>query len=213
MDNTAIDNTASEWVARVAEWVREAGILNEDVEAHVLHAFSRVPRAPFVDPAHARFALGDTDLPVAHGQWLWRPSLLIRFAGLINLQKRMRILVLGAGSGYLCAALSAAGAQVFGVESIGALAQSSRKHLDASGFHGVVVQRGDGNKGWEDAGPFDAIIVAYKVENDLDLPLGQMRVGGTLVAPVVSDEGARLTVWRKSAEGFKRTVFEEVMCK
>jgi protein-L-isoaspartate(D-aspartate) O-methyltransferase len=134
-------------------------------------------------------------------------------AGLINLQKRMRILVLGAGSGYLCAVLQAAGAHVFGVECIGALAQSARKHLDAIGFHGVVVQRGDGNKGWDEAGPFDAIICAYKVDNDLDLPLGQLRSGGTLVVPVRSEQGARITVWRKTGESHKRTVFEEVSCK
>jgi protein-L-isoaspartate(D-aspartate) O-methyltransferase len=210
MDSVAPQTPESDWIAQVATWVSEAGVLNEDVETHVRNAFSRVPRAPFVDEQQRRFALGDIDLPIAHGQRLYRPSLLIRMVSLINLQKRMRILVLGAGSGYLCAVLSAAGAQVFGVEAIGALAQGSRKLLDSLGHHGVVVQRGDGNRGWEEAGPFDAIIVTYPVVNELDLPLGQLRVSGALVAPVSSEGVSRLTLWRRSSESYKRMVFEKI---
>ena len=122
----------------------------------------------------------------------------------------MRVLILGAGSGYLCAVIGAAGAQVFGVEAIGALAQSSRKLLDSLGHHGVVIQRGDGNKGWDEVGPFDAIIATYPIVNELELPLGQLRAGGTLVAPVVNDDCVRLTLWKRSEESYKRTVFEKV---
>ncbi len=210
MAQAAAQNGNSEWVERVSEWVVEAGILNEDVEAHVRTAFAKVSREPFVEQEQRRFALGDIDLPIAHGQVLYRPSLLIRISGLINLQKRMRILVLGSGSGYLCAVLDAAGAQVFGVENVGALAQGSRKLLDSLGHHGVVIQRGDASKGWDEAAPFDAILVTYPLSNDLDLPLAQLRVGGSLVALVLSEAGARVTLWRRTEESYKRTVFEEV---
>jgi protein-L-isoaspartate(D-aspartate) O-methyltransferase len=210
MSNVAAQNDSSEWIERVSDWVLEAGILNEDVETHVKNAFARVPREPFLEAEQRRFALGDIDLPIGQGQVLYRPSLLIRIAGLINLQKRMRILVLGSGSGYLCAVLNAAGGQVFGVENVGALAQGSRKLLDGLGHHGVVIQRGDANKGWDEAAPFDAIIVTYPLSNDLDLPLSQLRVGGSLVALVTSERAARITLWRRTEEAYKRTVFEEV---
>jgi protein-L-isoaspartate(D-aspartate) O-methyltransferase len=210
MAQAAPQNGNSDWVERVSDWVLEAGILNEDVETHVRSAFARVSREMFVDPEQRRFALGDIELPIGHGQVLYRPSLLIRIAGLINLQKRMRILVLGSGSGYLCAVLDAAGAQVFGVENIGALAQGSRKLLDSLGHHVVMIQRGDATKGWDEAAPFDAIVVTYPLSNDLDLPLAQLRVGGSLIALVRSQAGARLTLWRRTLESYKRTVFEEV---
>jgi protein-L-isoaspartate(D-aspartate) O-methyltransferase len=192
--------------------VAEAGILNEDVETHVKNAFSKVPREPFIETEQRRFALGDVDLPISYGQKVFRPSLLIRIASLINIEKRMRVLVAGSGSGYLCAVLHAAGAQVFGVESIAALAQSSRKLLDGLGHHGVVISRGDGTKGWEDASPFDAVIVAFPVIDELELPLRQLAVGGTLVVPVVCEGQTRLTLWRRSQDGYKRTVFEEIDC-
>lgn len=200
------------WAERVAKLVAEAGILNEDVESHVRSAFARVDRRPFVDPQCGDQTLEDVELPVGHDQWMARPSLLVRMAGLINLQKRMRILVAGSGSGYLCAVLNAAGAQVFGVEQIAALAQSSRKLLDNLGYHGVVIHRGNASKGWEDVSPFDAIVVTYGVRDDLSLPLRQLSMNGSLVVPVLSERNARLTVWKRTPESFKRTVFEEVEC-
>lgn len=212
MSNAARGITSEAWVENVAEWVRECGILNEDVESHVLSAFAKVDRETFVESDERRFALGDTALSIGHGQILHRPSLLIRMVSLVNLQKRMRILVLGSGSGYLCAVLNAGGAHVFGVENVGALAQGSRKLLDSLGYHGVVIQRGDAMKGWAEAGPYDAIIAAFPVVNDLDLPLSQLRSGGTLVALVASESNARLTLWRRAQDGYKRTVFEEVSC-
>lgn len=210
MRNTKNRELNLEWSERVAQWVTEAGILNEDVEANVRSAFSRVQRELFVDSEHGAHAFDDVDIPIAHGQWLTRPSVLIRMMGLINLQRRMRILEVGFGSGYLCAVMAAAGAQVFGLEMVGTFAQSSRKHLDALGHHGVVVRRGDGKKGWSEVAPFDAIVVSYVVSNELELPLDQLSINGTLIAPVISETAPRLTVWKRTPESYRRIVFEEV---
>lgn len=210
MHNAKLKELDSEWIEQVNSWVLETGILNEDIEANIRNAFSRVPRALFAEEKYGAQALQDVDLPLPHGQWLTRPSILIRMMALINLQKRMRILELGFGSGYLCAVMAAAGAQVFGLETVGSFAQSSRKHLDGLGHHGVVVRRGDGKKGWPEVGPFDAIVVSYPVTNDLDLPLSQLSVHGTLIAAVASEGVSRLTVWNRTADSYKRVVFEEV---
>jgi protein-L-isoaspartate(D-aspartate) O-methyltransferase len=210
MQNTKVNSELDPWATRVASWVGDAGILSEDIEANVRNAFSRVARSHFVEPEFEAQSYEDVDIPIAHGQWLTRPSILIRMMGLIHLQRRMRILELGFGSGYLCAVMAAAGAQVFGIEAVGTFAQSSRRHLDALGYHGVVVRRGDGKKGWPEVGPFDAIVVSYPLVNDLDLPLSQLCINGSLIAPVVSEHGARLTVWKRTPESFKRVVFEEV---
>jgi protein-L-isoaspartate(D-aspartate) O-methyltransferase len=210
MENAEMKVADSEWPQRLASLVTEAGILNEDVEAHVRSAFLKVDRRCFVDSASQSRAFEDVDLPLVNDQWLTRPSLLIRMAGLINLQKRMRILVAGSGSGYLCAVLDAAGAQVFGVEQVAALAQGARKVLDALGHHGVVIHRGNALKGWAEVAPFDAILVTYPVSDDLGLPIAQLSINGSLVVPVVSERGAHLTVWKRTLESYKRTVFEEV---
>ncbi len=213
MTNVAIKTDGSAWIQLIERLVFKAGILNEDVEAHVRNAFLKVDRRPFVDASWQSDAHKDVDIPLAGEQVLTRPSLLIRMVGLINLQKRMRILVAGSGSGYLCGVLNAAGAHVFGVENVAALAQSSRKLLDSLGHHAVVIHRGNAIRGWAEVGPFDAIIVTFPVSDDLSLPMAQLSINGNLVVPVASDEGAHLTVWKRATEGYKRTVFEQVECK
>ncbi len=213
MQNAVVQGVDSGWAELVTRLVAEAGILNEDVEAHVRSAFAKVDRRSFIDEQWHSQSCEDVDLPLGNDQWLCRPSLLIRMAGLINLQKQMRILVAGSGSGYLCAVLHSAGARVFGVEQIAALAQGSRKLLDSLGHHGVVIHRGNALKGWPEVAPFDAIIVTYPVSDDLGLPISQLSLNGNLVVPVVSEKGAHLTVWKRNTESYKRTVFEEVECR
>ncbi len=210
MQNTKVCSESDSWTSQVELWVSEAGIISEDVESNVRNAFARVNRSLFVEPEYRDKADQDTDLPLPHGQWLTRPSIQIRMMALINLRRRMRILELGFGSGYLCAVMAAAGAQVFGLETVGSFAQSSRKQLDSLGHHGVVVRRGDGKKGWPEVAPFDAIVVSYPVASESDLPLDQLALGGILVAPLSAGNGHRRAVWQRTPDSFKRVVFEEV---
>ena len=198
------------WIQMVRRLVEEAGILNEDVERTVFQAFASLQRTNFAEGFSERQVFQDIDLSLPHGAWLTRPSIQIRMMGLINLRRRMRILELGFGSGYLCAVMAAAGAQVFGLELNTSVAQSSRKQLDTLGLHGIVVRRGDGRKGWEDVSPFDAIVVSYAVTSEDDLPLAQLAEGGTLVAPLVWEDCTRLAVWRMTDGRVRRVLFEPV---
>jgi protein-L-isoaspartate(D-aspartate) O-methyltransferase len=198
------------WTAAVSAWVLEAGILNEDVERVVSAAFAAVPRSSFLESSSHGVVYQDVDVPVAAGVVLTRPSVLIRMLGLINLRRRMRILELGVGSGYLCAVMAAAGASVFGVDSNTQSVQAARKQLDGLGYHGVVVRRGDGKKGWSEVAPFDAIVVSYPVFDEADLPLSQLADQGCLVAPLRAGECLRLTLWKRTGDVTRRIVFEEV---
>lgn len=210
MQNANAIPDESLWAQCVDQWVCDAGILDDTVEQRVRESFTAVPRYHFIEPMYLHHAAKDVDLPIEEGQWLTRPSVLIRMMGLIKLNRRMRILELGFGSGYLCAVMSAAGAQVFGVDTIGTLAQSSRKVLDSLKHHGVIVRRGEGRKGWADSGPFDAVVVSYPVLLESELPLDQLDDGGVLVAPFVSNGITRLVVWTRSGDVTRRVVFEEI---
>jgi protein-L-isoaspartate(D-aspartate) O-methyltransferase len=119
------------WVRRVQRLVEEAAILDEDVERAVFTAFAAIPRIGFAEGCTEQQALDDIDLPLSHGEWLTRPSIQIRMMALLGLRRRMRVLELGFGSGYLCAVMAAGGAQVFGLEHNTSVAQASR-HLGAT---------------------------------------------------------------------------------
>lgn len=198
------------WRDCVQRLVISAGILNEDVERTVFNSFCAIPRDGFAEGSPSSLAFKDVELPLVNGQWLTRPSVLIRMMGLINIRKRMRILELGFGSGYLCAVMATAGAQVFGVEVLSSFAQSSRKQLDNLGHHGVVVRRGEGRRGWGEVGPFDAIVASYPVSDEGELPLDQLALQGVLVAPLVSAGATRLTIWKRSDDGIRRVTFEAI---
>jgi protein-L-isoaspartate(D-aspartate) O-methyltransferase len=210
MQHARKDNEVLLWQSVVDRWVREAGILNEDVEQAVLAGFAAVHRGSFAEPSHATAIYEDCDLPLALGGCITRPSHLIRMMGLINLRRRMRVLELGVGSGYLCAVMAATGAQVFGVELNTQLVQAARKQLDSLGLQGVVVRRGDGRKGWDEVGPFDAIVVSYPVKGEADIPLEQLAPNGSLVAPCGSGDRQLLTLWKRTGETLRKIVFEEV---
>jgi protein-L-isoaspartate O-methyltransferase len=195
MQNSEIESPDSNWLDIVASTVLNSGILNGDTESHVRSAFSKVDQRSFLNQPHPP--------PLA---------ILVRMAALINLTKRMRVLVAGVGNGYLCGVLSAAQAEVFGVEKVAATAQSARKTLDAMGFNRVIINRADPQRGWEEMATFDGIIVTYRVVDELNLPIAQLSKNGTLVAPVQIDDAVRLTVWRRHADdSFKRTVFESIL--
>jgi len=110
----------------------------------------------------------------------------------------------------LCGVMSFGGAHVFGVEQLALLAQRSRKLLDALGHHGVVVRHGEGRRGWSESAPFNAIICSYSIFDERELPLEQLSSTGIAVAPLVTDDGVRLALWRRKGEIFRRIVLEEV---
>lgn len=200
------------WTNAVAEWVQIAAIVDPDLERSIYEAFVKVRRDGFLPLEEQSERYQDEVLQIGSEQVLFRPTALIRMCALAEAGKRKRILVLGAGSGYLCAVLDALGAQVFGVEVIVSMAQSSRKTLDKLGHHAVWIQRGDGRKGWDEVAPFDAVIGCYEVQDEQALPVEQVKVGATIVAPLQCADGIRLAVWNKHSQGLHRTIFEKIDC-
>jgi len=204
------------WRETVAQCISGAGIMDEEVETTLLKSFLALPRTLFVEGVSPEHALIDVDIPAGFDQWLTRPSLQVRMLALIQLKKRMRVMELGFGSGYLCAVMEHAGAHVFGVEQIGLLAQRTRKNLDALGHHGVVVRRGEGAKGWADSGPYDALVISYPVVNEAEIPFDQLRRGGTGVGVLVPEHTSnaapamgQLCLWTRGLGSVRRVTFEE----
>jgi protein-L-isoaspartate(D-aspartate) O-methyltransferase len=208
-----------QWHDTVAQAVSSAGIIDEEVESLLFKAFLAMPRDSFVDEVPSDSALSDLDVPLGYDQWLTNPTLLVRMASLIHLRKRMRILELGFGSGYLCAVMAHAGAQVFGVEQIGLLAQRTRRNLDRLGHHGVVVRRGEGIRGWGESGPYDAMVISYPVVSEGEIPFDQLRRGGTAVGVLrdsgdaASEPSGLLTVWTRGLGPVRKVSFERVLLR
>lgn len=148
-----------------------------------LHA---VPRHRFVPPAQAGNAYANRPLPIGYGQTISQPLIVAAMTELLEVAAGDRVFELGTGSGYQAAVLAALGIDVYTVEIIPELAASARATLDALGYANVNARVGDGYLGWEDAAPFDAIIVTAASDHVPPPLIRQLKPGGRMVIPVGS---------------------------
>lgn len=173
--------------ARMLLLLRRSGVTN----AAVLDAMERVDRSAFIDAAYKDFAYDDAIAPIAAGQTLARPREIgtLFQAADIKPDKSARVLLIGAGCGYLAALLAEVSKEVFGVERFARLVERTTDRLAGMGIQNITLKVGDGLEGWKEKGPFDRIILAGSVPN---APVGlaaQLAGGGMVIAPVRKPEG------------------------
>jgi protein-L-isoaspartate(D-aspartate) O-methyltransferase len=100
------------------------------------------------------------------------------------------VLEVGTGSGYQSAYLSNLTDKVWTIEIIKPLAERTRKNYDAliaagySEYKSIATKNADGYYGWEEAAPFDKIIVTCGIDHVPPPLLQQLKEGGTMVIPV-----------------------------
>lgn len=123
----------------VGQQIRAWDVLDE----RVLDAMRRTPREFFVPERFAGLAFADTDIPIASGQHMLPPKIVGRLLQALGPAPGMRALVVGCGTGYVAACLSAMGASVRAIEIIPELADSARRNLKRAGFGQVEVVTGD----------------------------------------------------------------------
>ncbi len=162
--------------AMVREQIAARGVKDEAV----LAAMRAVPRDAFVD-AEVSTAFGDHPVQIGHGQTISQPYIVAKMTELAQIERGMRVLEIGTGSGYQAAVLAQMGATVFSVEIVPALAERATQALRGRDVH---VRLGDGAEGWPEEAPFDAILLTAAPPEVPPALLEQLRVGGRLVAPV-----------------------------
>lgn len=164
--------------------LRNRGITDEAV----LSAMREVPREQFVAEEMREFAYRDSPLPIDSGQTISQPYIVALMTEALELAPRERVLEIGTGSGYAAAVLSKIAKEVYTVERISDLARSAQDRLKRLGYHNVHVLNADGTLGWEERGPFDAIVVTAGGPQVPPALLEQLRIGGRLVIPVGPDK-------------------------
>jgi protein-L-isoaspartate(D-aspartate) O-methyltransferase len=123
----------------ITQQIRAWDVLDE----RVLDAMRRTPREIFVPERYAELAFADTGIPLLAGQHMLAPKIVGRLLQALDAQPGMRALVVGAGTGYVPACLSALGASVRAIEIHAELAAAARDNLKRAGFGQVEVVTGD----------------------------------------------------------------------
>ncbi|MER8436042.1 protein-L-isoaspartate(D-aspartate) O-methyltransferase [Mesorhizobium sp. M1312] len=153
-------------------------------DREVLAAMREVPREAFVAPGFEEFAYEDGPLPIAEGQTISQPYIVALMIEMAEIGPGDHVLEVGTGSGYAAAVMSRIVERVYTIERHAGLAETARQRFEELGYDNIEVRTGDGTKGWPDAAPFDAILVAA---GGPGAPLAlqeQLDVGGRLVIPV-----------------------------
>ena len=174
-------------------------------EVSVLRAMEIVPRERFVEPGSEQFAYEDSPLMIGEGQTISQPYIVALMLQHAAIQTDDIVLDVGTGSGYAAAVISRLAKRVFTIERHARLAETATSRFRTLGCDNIEVRTGDGTKGWPEAGPFNAILVAA-AGSDIPIALTeQLDIGGRLIIPVGAAEPQRLLkVTRTSA-----TTFEE----
>lgn len=190
--------------AEIAALARETAVetRRQEFAAPVMAAIARVPRHRFVPAAEVPHAYDNRPLPIGYGQTISQPYIVALMTDLIRPQPGQTVLEIGTGSGYQAAVLAELVGRVYTIEIIEPLARRAAEQLKALGYANVQTRVGDGYHGWEEAAPFDAIVVTAAASHIPPPLIRQLKPGGRMVIPVGAHFLAQyLLLVEKQADG------------
>jgi protein-L-isoaspartate(D-aspartate) O-methyltransferase len=153
-------------------------------------AFLMTPREAFVLTPNLPRAYDSAFLDINYGVTISGPHLVGRMTQTLNVQKGDKVLEIGTGSGYQSAYLSNLTDKVWSIEIIKPLAERTRRLYDSliergyDEYKSITTRHADGYYGWEEAGPFDKIIVTCGIDHIPPSLLQQLQPNGVMVIPI-----------------------------
>jgi protein-L-isoaspartate(D-aspartate) O-methyltransferase len=173
-------------------WDRfQALVANHDVvDDRNKRAFLMTPREDFVLKANLDRAYDHAFLDIGFGVTISGPHLVSHMTTALDVGFGDKVLEIGTGSGYQSAYLSNLTDKVWTIEIVKPLAERTRGVYDAliadgySEYKSISTKQADGYYGWEEAAPFDKIIVTCGVDHIPPPLLQQLKPGGVMVIPI-----------------------------
>jgi len=159
-------------------------------EARNKRAFLMTPRDEFCLPGDRGVIYDVNYHSIGFGVTITGPRVVGRMTSSIDVKMGEKVLEIGTGSGYQSAYLSNLTDKVWTIEIIKPLFERTRATHDAligrgyTEFKSITSKQADGYYGWEEAAPFDKIIVTCGIDHIPPPLLQQLKTGGIMVIPV-----------------------------
>lgn len=174
----------------------------------VIKAMRAVPRHKFVPESQVNYAYQDSPLRIGYNQTISQPYMVAFMTEVIRPKKNFRVLEIGTGSGYQAAVLAEIVDSVFTIEIVEELGRIAENRLMELGYHNLVTKIGDGYQGWQEKGPFDAIVVTAAADHIPQPLIDQLKEGGRMIIPVGAENMTQQLVLMENKKGkvYKKTL-------
>lgn len=167
-------------IKMVESYLKTSGIR----DASVIAAMEKVQRHEFVPEKYRDRAYENVSLPIGKIQTITQPYMVALMTQVIRPKAGDKVLEIGTGTGYSAAVLAEIVGEVYTIEIEKKLAQTADARLKRLGYKNIQVRDGDGFFGWEEAAPFDAIILTCNADTVPPRLGAQLKEGGLLLMPL-----------------------------
>lgn len=153
-------------------------------------AYLLTPREEFVTQENLSRAYEWHHLNIGFGVTITGPHTVAHMTNTLGIKRGDKVLEIGTGSGYQSAYISNLTDLVWSIEIIPALARRTRALYDSligrgySEYGAINTKSADGYYGWEEAAPFDKVIVTCGIDHIPPPLLQQLSPSGIMVIPV-----------------------------
>lgn len=172
----------------VSQLVECGFIQNKKIE----EAFRKIPRHIFLPEIKPQEVYSDVSIitkrigiePISSSTQL---SLMASMLEILHLEKGMKVLEIGAGTGYNAAVMAEIvgdEGKIISVDIDAEIIKEAQQNLAKAGYKGITVKCADRARGFAEKAPYDRIILTCSVRN-IPIPLvKQLKEGGIMVLPI-----------------------------
>ncbi len=160
---------------------------NGIIDKSVLNIIESVDRSFFVDENLKQKSNLNIALPIDCGQTISQPLVVAHMTQSLELNKHLRVLEIGTGSGYQSYVLSKLCRFVYTIERYNSLKKKAENLLRQLGTKNIFFKHADGGLGWNEQAPFDRILVTANAPEIPDNLLKQLANKGIMIIPVGDD--------------------------
>ncbi len=161
---------------------------------NIIEAFKRVPRDIFLPNYVENLAYKDTAIPLGRGEILPSPGNVAVILKNLSPERGSRVLIVGVNTGYTAALFARITSEVYVIEANKDRSDRNREIFAALGYQNINLKTGDAFSLWEEASPFDIILIHGAVTSVPADLTRQLAVGGKLVTPISDESGFQLLI-------------------
>lgn len=188
----------------VKKLIRDGRIDTEPVKL----AMGKIPRELFIPHTQKLAAYEDTPLSIGKGQTISAPHMVGIMVEALDLMPGLKVLEVGAGSGYHAAVVAEIlkpNGHIFSVERIPELAKRAAENINKVGLADfVTIVQNDGSIGLVEYSPFDRIFVTCASPGIPPPLIEQLADGGKLLIPSGSSYISDLILVTKTKSKVKK---------